>query len=171
MVAALATLLGVAAPAGAAPGNSDRPANAAAQMASIKAAAKSGNLDLIKDGPVLTADEVIALSESLATSFENPVVEGAEPEGEISAQVSVGLGRYVYLRMSPQDQRFILQGGSAAVATLVCLATAGTGCIVATGAAAVIAAWVGIYYNPSCWLELRLTYAGAVNRARTYNCR
>lgn len=52
--------------------------------------------------------------------------------------------------------------GAAVVASIISLASAGTACIIAGVASAVIAAWVGYLYNPRCWVEVKVTYGGSV---------
>jgi hypothetical protein len=80
----------------------------------------------------------------------------------VKADPSVGLGWYVYLRFSPNDQNFIIGAGAVVVPVIVCAITAGTACTVAIVAAGVIAAWVNAYYHPRCWVEFKFTYWGGL---------
>ncbi len=195
MVLAIATLLGVVGPATAAttPVAAASSSTAASgqqstltkkqqkqqdrQLASIKKAHETGDLSVIKDGPILSAEEVLALGRDLATSVEEQteVDETTLPapgrEGEVSANASVGLGWYIYFRLSPQDQQFIIAVGAAAVTLVICLVSGGTACAVAGFIATVFVSWVAIYYNPRCWIQITTTYSGRfVYANRYYRC-
>ena len=107
------------------------------------------------------ASTPVTLEEAVALAPTNVSVQVVAPKvSGPSTDASVGLGWYIYLRFSPQEQRFILQAGTGAVAVLVCAVSAGTACWVAGVAAAVIVAWIAEFYNPTCWVEIRLTYTG-----------
>ena len=86
--------------------------------------------------------------------------------GDLTTQASIGY--YLYFRFSPQDQQIVIGLGAIAVTALICPLTAGIGCVVAAAtAAASIALRVFNYYNPRCWIELKLRYNGTpagVNR-------
>jgi len=85
--------------------------------------------------------------------------------------LTVGLGRYIYIRMSPQDQQFVVAAGAAGVIALVCAATDGVGCVVAGFFASTLVAWVQSYGQSRCWVEVKVTYAGQfAGLSKVYNC-
>jgi len=127
----------------------------------------SGNSGIAQTFQALSENQLAALTQARLAQA------GAHQTSSVGGtnDLTVGLGRYIYLRMSPQDQQFVSAAGAAAVVALVCAASAGTACVVAGFAAAAIVAWVQTYGQSRCWVELKITYAGrfaGVNRV--YNC-
>jgi hypothetical protein len=111
-----------------------------------------------------TATPIAVPLDNLGAHLSGVQVEVAGPSKyapTASPSASIGLGWYVYLRFSPAEQRFILTGGVGTVVVLVCAATAGVGCVVAGLAGVWIAAWISEFYNPRCWVEVKLTYSGS----------
>ena len=73
----------------------------------------------------------------------------------------VNVGFKIYFHdLSPSDQRFFMQAGSGAIAGAICAATEGVACPWAGGIASGIAAAVGEYYHPTCWIAVAVSFTG-----------
>jgi len=171
LIAVMASLFAGVANASAATASSR--VSAAEQVASIKVATVRHDLSLIKDGPDLTAKQVIAMAHQIGDASVAMVKKQAEiaaqtAAGVVTPNVSVGLGWYVYMRFSPTDQRFILTAGAVVVAGIVCVVSAGVACAIAGIAAGLITAWIAYYYNWACWVEFQFTYSGQLHAFNRY---
>ena len=142
----------------------------AQQTASILAAGAHHDLSLIKDGPILTAQQVRALAHALATTTTAMGVEQARVNAlpGIQPNFSIGFGWSIYMRFSPTDQRYEMTLGAGGVVALVCAVKAGLGCVVASFAGGAIVAWIAYYYTWARWVELRLSYNGNVQGINPY---
>lgn len=141
----------------------------AQQTASILAAGAHHDLSLIKDGPILTAQQVRALAHTLATAATAMAVEQARVNAlpGIQPNISIGFGWSIYMRFSPEDQHFVLIAGTAGLISLVCFVSAGTACAIAGFAGATVIAWIASYDNWACWVE-KLSYNGNVQGVNPY---
>lgn len=80
----------------------------------------------------------------------------------VAADPRVSFGWYVYVKLSPADQRFLLQAYPSVFAGFVCAVAfknvyAVAACATAGG---LVKDWIGSYYNPNRWVEVRFTYQG-----------
>ncbi len=104
-------------------------------------------------------------AQSLLSGVQIIVKHGSK--GVSRPDASVGFGWSIYWRLSPTDQRFVLQAGAVAVTAIICLVSAGTACVLAGAIAGIFAVWVSEYYNWRCWIEIKTSYTGhfqGVNR-------
>jgi hypothetical protein len=79
----------------------------------------------------------------------------------VTADPQISFGWWIYVRLSPQDQKYVI-GNAFLFVPIVCARISGSinfvaGCSIAGGA---VANWLSNYYNPSKWVEVRLSYNG-----------
>lgn len=162
-MAALATtamLFGPASGAASAATTRNASADAVATTASASRTA-SGTVAAPSVATVAAAAKALrvtpATAERLLRGVEVVQTRGIAPF--VQPDVSVRLDWYVHIRLSPQDQRLVIQATSA-LATLVCVASPGLACQIARQAADFIVLGVATYLNPRCWIDIKLTYFG-----------
>lgn len=87
----------------------------------------------------------------------------------VVADPSVTFGWYVYVHLSPADQRAFLQGGiwgAGSLATAICLGI-GPGALVcavgATALAGIISSYISDKYNPRCDMKIAFHYSGGIH--------
>jgi hypothetical protein len=80
----------------------------------------------------------------------------------VTADPQIGFGWYIYVRLSPNDQRFMVQNGPIVFGGTVCgyITKNPQVAIACATAATVVGNWLSVYYNPKHWVEIKFTYAG-----------
>lgn len=96
-------------------------------------------------------------------------------DGQVEAQFSVGIGRGLYIYLTPSEQRAILTGGVAALTAAICRNALVINVIGAVGCAGVVA---GVLWLAKDWLErnrvcghrLEVKIGGSTKRLANLKC-